>query len=162
MHKMYVLVILTFLLSACATIDPTIKYYTPPPETTAENGATIAGSRVPQSFPYVDQTVYLLGISGQPVRGGEKSYADPIVLAAGVHRIAIAWVQGHLSGSTTLELTVGSGDRVVIRHQRVESRVARIWIEGSKTGEAITEPVFIYLNVASPGGFIPIFIPRGR
>jgi hypothetical protein len=85
---MYEFVILIFLLSACATIDPTIKYYTPPPETTDENGATIAVTRVPQSFPYVDQTVYILGISGPPVRGGENSYADPTFLAAGVHGIA--------------------------------------------------------------------------
>jgi len=157
----FVAALLALMLSACATVDPNIKYYEPSPGTTSENGATIIGSRVPQSFPLDYQTAYILGISGVPIRGGKAAFAEPVVLAPGAHRVAIAWTQGSLFGSTTVQLNVKAGDQFVIKHQRVEKEVARIWLEETKTNTGIGEAIFVRISVES-GGFIPIYIPRGR
>lgn len=154
--------LLALTLSACATVDPNIKYYEPPPGTTPDNGATIIGSRVSQSFPFDDQTAYLLGVSGQPVRGGKTAFSEPIVLSPGFHNIAIAWTQGSLLGHATIRVNVNAGDRIVIRHQRVETQVARLWLEDAKTNAAIGEAVLVPTTAPASGGAIPIFIPRGR
>jgi hypothetical protein len=154
--------LIALLLSACTTVDPNVKYYEPPPGTTPDNGATITGSRVSQSFPFDDQTAYVLGVSGQPVRGGKAAFSEPIVLPPGFHNIAIAWTQGTLLGHATIRVNVNSGDRIVIKHQRVEAQVARLWLEDAKTNAVIGEAVLVSTIAPTSGGNMPIFIPRKR
>jgi hypothetical protein len=153
---------LVLLASACASVDPNLKHYDVPAGITPENGGTISGSRVKTTWPMDDQTLYILGVSGQPVRGGKAAYSEPVVVAPGVHRIAIAWVQGDLFGHATVQLEVKPGDRLAFMHQSVDKQVARVWLEDVKTNTPVGEAFFLRKSARSSGGYVPIFIPRGR
>ena len=153
--------LLAVVLSACITIDPNIKYYEVPPGVSQENGATIIGTRVLRNFPFDDETAYVLGVSGDPVRGGKDEFSRPVVLAPGAHRLEIAWTQGSLFGNTNFRISVAKGDRLIIKHQRINKEVARVWLEYAKTNTATGEAVFVRVT-APPGGYVPIFIPSHR
>lgn len=150
------------VLTGCATIDPNIKYYEPPPQINAESAGTIVGSRVPQTWPLDHQTIYVLGVSGQPVRGGKAAYNEPIILSEGVQRVTIAWNQGSLWGHAIVQLQVTAGDRYVIKHEKIEKYMVRIWLEDSRKNTPIGEGFFVRINTPSSGGVVPVFIPRAR
>lgn len=138
---------LSVMLSACAGTDSG-RYYEPPSGTTQENGATIVGSRVPQSFPPGDQIAYVFGVSGKRIRGGKDAFSRPVLLAPGTHKIAIAWTQGSLFGIITLPIDITAGESLVIKHQRYNKEMASIWLEDARTNIPLGDTVFVH--VASP------------
>jgi hypothetical protein len=152
----------TALISACASVDPNLKHYEVPSGITQETGGTVTGSRVKQTWPMDDQTLYVLGISGQPVRGGKAAFAEPVILAPGVQRVTIAWVQGELFGHAAVQLEVQPGDKFTFKHESVEKYVTRVWLERAQTNAQVGEAFFLRTSAPSSGGFVPIFIPRGK
>jgi hypothetical protein len=153
---------LILILAGCATIDPNIEYYNPPARVTANTGGSIVGSRVPQTWPVDHQTTYVLGVSGQPVRGGKSAYAVPVILDVGAPRITIAWTQGSLFGQATVELTVSPGDQFVIKHEKIEKDIVRVWLEVVGKNTLIGDAFFVRISAPSSGTITPIFIPRAR
>jgi len=133
-------------LAACSLDDSDARYYHPPQGTTAANGGTIIGSRTAEPPLVSDQTVFLRGVAGEPVKGGNGAYDRPVLVPAGKVNVTIAWNQGSLFGQITVPLTIKPNDSLVIRHQREDKERARVWFEDARTHAVVGEPLFIRLQ----------------